>query len=85
MAREARIVGRMEQPGACNFCRGPIGDGEAWMANEMTGGVAHAGCVYRDERQPERRERWLPSEIAEISQRRAPRGAPRTWGRASRT
>ena len=68
----------MQAMAPCALCTAPIGDGEAWMANEMTGGVAHAGCVYRDERQPERRERWLPSEIAEIIPRRAPRGAPRT-------
>ena len=68
----------MEQPDACDFCRNPIRDGEAWMANEVTGGVAHAGCVYRDERQPERRERWLPSEIAQLDPRRARREAPRS-------
>jgi hypothetical protein len=33
----------------------------------MDGGRAHAGCVYRDEHEPERRERWLPAEIAEIT------------------
>ncbi len=36
------------------------------MANEMDGGVAHAGCVYRDERDPERRERWQPSEMSSL-------------------
>ena len=68
----------MEQTEPCALCQDPISEGEAWMANEMTGGLAHAGCVYRDERQPERRERWLPSEIAQMDPRRAPREAPRT-------
>ena len=65
------MVPRMGEPGACDFCRDRIEGGEAWMANEMTGGVAHAGCVYRDERQPERRERWLPAEIAQVGLRRS--------------
>ena len=56
----------MDHHGQCALCGDAIESGQAWMANEVTGGVAHAGCVYRDEREPERRERWQPSEIAEI-------------------
>ncbi|MEO8246970.1 MAG: hypothetical protein ABI622_07620 [Chloroflexota bacterium] len=65
------------EPGACALCRNPIGDGEAWMANEMTGGVAHAGCVYRDEREPERRERWLPSAMAQMNPTRTTTDVPK--------
>ena len=34
------------------------------MANSMTGTVAHSGCVYRDEKGPELRERWQPSALS---------------------
>jgi hypothetical protein len=66
-----RIVTFMDHLERCALCGEAVESGQAWMANEMTGGVAHAGCVYRDEREPERRERWQPSEIARI---RAPEG-----------
>jgi hypothetical protein len=64
-AAGGRIVGCMEQRQPCALCGDAIDSDQAWMANEMDGGVAHAGCVYRDEHEPERRERWQPSEIAE--------------------
>jgi hypothetical protein len=62
----------MDELGRCALCGDAMESGQAWMSNEMTGDAAHAGCVYRDEREPERRERWQPSEIAEI---RTPDGA----------
>jgi hypothetical protein len=52
----------------CALCAAPIQDGEAWMANAMNGSVAHAGCVYRDERAPELRERWQPAALADLPQ-----------------
>jgi hypothetical protein len=58
---------RMDARATCALCGDAIEPGQAWMANEMDGGRAHAGCVYRDEHEPERRERWLPAEIAEIT------------------
>ncbi len=67
----------MEQHQRCALCGDAIESGQAWMANEMDGGLAHAGCVYRDEHEPERRERWLPSEIAEITTASATRDLTR--------
>ncbi len=50
----------MEQPQqTCALCNDPIGPGEAWMADETGGRVAHSGCVYRDE-EPDARDRWSP-------------------------
>jgi len=50
----------MEQPQrTCALCDDPIGPGEAWLADEADGSVAHSGCVYRDE-EPDARQRWSP-------------------------
>ena len=50
----------------CALCAAPIEGGEAWMANSMTGTVAHSGCVYRDVTGPEERERWQPSALSDM-------------------
>lgn len=58
------------QQRACALCGDPIETDHAWMSNTMSGQLAHAGCVYRDERQPERRERWQPAAMDELADQR---------------
>ena len=60
------IVRPMEAMAPCKLCGDPIDAGQAWMGNEVNGMVAHSGCVYRDEQQPELRERWQPSELLDL-------------------
>lgn len=60
----------MQTMAPCALCAAVIEDGEAWMANSMTGSVAHSGCVYRDEAGPEERERWQPSALSDVQDQR---------------
>ncbi len=61
-----RIVTPMEAMAPCALCGDPIEPDQAWMGNEVNGRVAHSGCVYRDEQQPELQERWQPSELVDL-------------------
>ncbi len=48
----------------CAICDAPIDVGEAWMRSDQDGAerVAHSGCVYSEEMEPEARAWWVPSE-----------------------
>jgi hypothetical protein len=67
-----RIVGAVDERMHCDLCGRQIQTGESWMAEPAErreagkGGLrkAHAGCVYRDEHDPELRSRWQPQERA---------------------
>jgi hypothetical protein len=59
-----RIVGIVGEQRDCELCSTPIQPGEAWMANSASGGVAHSGCVYRDDRSPDDQSPWEPQERA---------------------
>jgi hypothetical protein len=55
----------MEQPAdTCDLCGKPIDVGEAWMEADVEGAhkVAHSGCVYSEEMDPDERAWWVPSE-----------------------
>jgi hypothetical protein len=54
----------MEQPRTCALCGDQIDVGQAWMRADENGAelLAHSGCVYRDETDPERAARWEPTE-----------------------
>lgn len=64
------MVGAMNATGPCALCGDPIDPDQAAMANVMTGQLAHSGCVYRDERAPERAERWQPATMDEAADQR---------------
>jgi hypothetical protein len=65
-----RIVGAVAERMHCDLCGRQIQAGESWMAEPVEsdgagqGGrrMAHAGCVYREEHDPELRARWQPQE-----------------------
>jgi hypothetical protein len=48
----------------CALCGKPIDIGEAWMRSdeEQAEAVAHSGCVYREDMDPDERAWWVPSE-----------------------
>ena len=49
---------------SCAYCGRPIDVGEAWMRSdeEAAERVAHSGCVYAQELDPEERAWWVPSD-----------------------
>jgi hypothetical protein len=62
----------MDERMHCDLCGRHIEAGESWMAEPAEGRVAghggqrmaHAGCVYREEHDPELGPRWQPQERA---------------------
>jgi hypothetical protein len=58
-----RIVAGMDRA-TCALCGDEIDVGQAWMRADEEGVelVAHSGCVYRDETDPDRIARWQPTE-----------------------
>jgi hypothetical protein len=49
----------------CDFCGDPIEPGQAWLRAEFEGddAQAHAGCLYREERDP-LAAGWEPQEAS---------------------